>query len=601
MRMTSVSSTDSTSAAREAQRRAQELAAKQAEAAQKAAQKPAASGMRSEAAVEEQQRRSHDVAGSAAVNEVKGEAGKAVIGEPKRDAAPPLPKVAAPTEVKGPQTDRAIEHARQAQVLADNKQVNDKPITAPGGKVVNSEQELGLRDPASRVDTARKIADDNAKDSALRTGFSGQQDAAEKFYAERNAADKAKLAGTEEGKAPSKLRDAMLNNDGTVNTNVIQRTVTGMQDAGHDISENRGSWAQGVERTRNDTEASLKQQAEAKFQNTKDSTPIGDTMVGKAVAAFGETAYGRYTKGFGSAIVDAAVGIKDMAVGAANLTGINGEEAKKGTQQTLQTVATAITTDPKAVLAEVVKPITERVEKGDYAGALGYGTAAVIGSVLGGKGLEKATTLVRGGGALSKGDDVAAAGTRVVASQADEAAKAAAKKADDAAAKGNMTAQQFDDQAVAMAQREADAASRLGIAPQKFERIARDAAAELHKTGGEVMAAGDKIKDVNRLTSVYGGKVADWDKVRTSSRSMDQSGVIRTGKEVGKVTEDFREGMGASFHPNKTYEFEVHAYRNRVTGEIVEPKIKVSVPDVAQAPSTFFDFVPRNVVKSPKP
>jgi hypothetical protein len=441
LEMTSTSNADSTSAVREAQRRAQEQAAKQAADSAQQARQPV-HGARSEAAVEEQQRRNHDVAGHAAVNEVKGEAGKALISEPKREMAPALPSVAADakgpktdraiehtrqTHAKGPQTDRAIEHARQAQVIADNKQVSGNPIKVPGGNAVSSEQQFGLQDPGTRADAARKIADDAAKDGAMRSGFSGQQQAAETFYSQQTAADKAKLTGTE--KPPATLRDAMLNKDGSVNTNAIKRTVDAMQQQGHDISAAGGSWAHGVDRARNDAENSLQQQAAAKFQNTKDNTPIGDTMLGKAVAAFGETAYGRYTKGGIDAVVDAAVGIKDMAIGAANLTGINGDEAKKGTQDTLAKVGHAMVTDPVGVAKEIVKPVTERWEKGDYAGAIGYGVTSVAASVLGGKGLDKAATLVRGGGVAAqvatKGDDVVVAATRLAASKVDDVAKKA--------------------------------------------------------------------------------------------------------------------------------------------------------------------------------
>lgn len=53
------------------------------------------------------------------------------------------------------------------------------------------------------------------------------------------------------------------------------------------------------------------------------------------------------------------------------------------------------------------------------------------------------------------------------------------------------------------------------------------------------------FRDANRLAAQYGGNAADWAKVRTSS-----------------------------FPPSDGEPFEIHAYANEVTGQIVEEKTK---------------------------
>lgn len=69
---------------------------------------------------------------------------------------------------------------------------------------------------------------------------------------------------------------------------------------------------------------------------------------------------------------------------------------------------------------------------------------------------------------------------------------------------------------------------------------------ELSSGGGSVTAANGSnvvLRDVPRLASEYGGSPSDWSKVGSSSTTASDGTV-----------------------------FEIHAYRNAVTGQIVEPK-----------------------------
>ncbi|MNH38482.1 hypothetical protein D3C79_995190 [compost metagenome] len=70
--------------------------------------------------------------------------------------------------------------------------------------------------------------------------------------------------------------------------------------------------------------------------------------------------------------------------------------------------------------------------------------------------------------------------------------------------------------------------------------------ADLVKNGGTAVAgngAKDPLRDAPRLAAEYGGKASDWSKVS----SLSYKAVDGTA-------------------------FEIHAYRNTVTGQLVEPK-----------------------------
>nr|WP_233170717.1 hypothetical protein [Herbaspirillum sp. ASV7] len=69
---------------------------------------------------------------------------------------------------------------------------------------------------------------------------------------------------------------------------------------------------------------------------------------------------------------------------------------------------------------------------------------------------------------------------------------------------------------------------------------------ELTSGGGSVMAGNGSnvvLRDASRLASEYGGSPSDWSKVSSSSNTASDGTV-----------------------------FEIHAYRNAVTGQVVEPK-----------------------------
>lgn len=70
--------------------------------------------------------------------------------------------------------------------------------------------------------------------------------------------------------------------------------------------------------------------------------------------------------------------------------------------------------------------------------------------------------------------------------------------------------------------------------------------ADLAKSGGATVAgngAKDPLRDAPRLAAEYGGKASDWSKVSSKSYTAADG-----------------------------TQFEIHAYRNSITGQLVEPK-----------------------------
>lgn len=122
---------------------------------------------------------------------------------------------------------------------------------------------------------------------------------------------------------------------------------------------------------------------------------------------------------------DLAGGLVDMGRGAANLTGVNGEKARRETVQHLQRTAQHVIRNPRAVVDAVTRPITEPWKRGEYGEAIGRGAFEAAGIVVGTKGLEKlgrAGQVVRG---LDAAGDAARAAAQ--ASRAAEAGQVAAR------------------------------------------------------------------------------------------------------------------------------------------------------------------------------
>lgn len=121
-------------------------------------------------------------------------------------------------------------------------------------------------------------------------------------------------------------------------------------------------------------------------------------------------------------VTDLAGSLKDMGVGAFNLTGLNGAEAQAQTQASLARTADVIVNNPGAVLDAVTRPVTEPWSQGRYGEAIGRGAFEVASLVVGAKGVDKAGRL----GTAARAADTVADTARVADTAADTARVATA-------------------------------------------------------------------------------------------------------------------------------------------------------------------------------
>lgn len=129
--------------------------------------------------------------------------------------------------------------------------------------------------------------------------------------------------------------------------------------------------------------------------------------------------------------------------------------------------------------------------------------------------------------------------------------------------------------------RPADAAriaEQTGVPAERVNRIANDLHAEVRSTGGTPIAGAPGqpvVRDAPRLAAQHGGQPQDWVKVSTSAREYQSNGQVRSAQ--GQATRQ-PNGNGPTTVDNLPAgdvvpKFEVHAYRNTQTGQIVEPKL----------------------------
>ena len=148
---------------------------------------------------------------------------------------------------------------------------------------------------------------------------------------------------------------------------------------------------------------------------------------------------GGFFKGMKDGAVDAAVGVKDLAVGGFWVSDVGqfvNPERSDQARETLRTTAGAIWDDPGLVWDGIKEPYVEAWGRGAYGEAIGRGTLEAVLAVVGTKGADKAakgaTAASRAAGAV---DDVARLADDV-ARLGDDAARAAASATDDAARAG---------------------------------------------------------------------------------------------------------------------------------------------------------------------
>ena len=129
---------------------------------------------------------------------------------------------------------------------------------------------------------------------------------------------------------------------------------------------------------------------------------------------------------------DAVVGVKDLAVGAFNVSLVGmvvdreqWEESNRNLQQTVSTVVE----NPAVVWDAIKQPYVEAWEEGRPLEAVGRGTFEVIATVAGTKGLDKVAKGSKATSAVTKLDDVAeaASATAKTTSKVDDAARASTK------------------------------------------------------------------------------------------------------------------------------------------------------------------------------
>lgn len=198
-------------------------------------------------------------------------------------------------------------------------------------------------------------------------------------------------------------------------------------------------------------------------------------------------------------------------------------------------------------------------------GVIGKAVAPVVGAVAG--------PVVAGAKkALGLGDDVAAPAAAAVTNTT---TNTLAKNADDVAARVVSAAD------VALP----------GMGATKLGLIAQELRGEvLSGTSTAIAGAGTNtvLRDAERLAAQYGGNAADWAKVTSTRRGVAMDGTIipsagqTTGQAVPNAIARPATVDAAADANLRLASFEVHAYRNTVTGQVVEPKLIAEI--AAQAP-----------------
>ncbi|HEY1099612.1 MAG TPA: hypothetical protein VGF99_11825, partial [Myxococcota bacterium] len=283
---------------------------------------------------------------------------------------------------------------------------------------------------------------------------------------------------------------------------------------------------------------------------------------------------------------DLVGGVKDMAVGAVNLTGLNGTEAQAQTQETLSRTTDAIVNNPGAVVDAITQPITKPWSEGRYGEAIGRGVFEAASLVVGTKGADKlgklgtvahaadtASDAARLATQTEKVADVAADASRL-ATQTEKTAELAADadKAADAARLANETLPVTSAEAIAP-----------GMGATKLHFLARELKSEvLGGTHTAIAGAGTNtpLRVAESLAQKYGGTADEWQKVTSTQRGVLMDGTI--APSPGQTTHAAPSAIArpatvdaapAANQTTTVANFEVHAYRNTRTGDIVEPKL----------------------------
>jgi hypothetical protein len=278
-------------------------------------------------------------------------------------------------------------------------------------------------------------------------------------------------------------------------------------------------------------------------------------------------------------VADTARGLLDLGDGAVSLSGLRGQHAQREAAATLRLTTEAVVRDPRRALGAVVRPITEPWRKGNYGEAIGRGTFEAASLVVGTKGLNRLAGGARLGEAgtaaarVERAADAAADVGRAQRATAAPARPAMGLRAPPAATRAPVTS--------------ADVA-RPGMAATKMHFVAQELHAEIAGGQFRVMAghgapSGAAIRDAARLAAQHGGDPNDWQKVSSTARKVAGDGtILPTPGQVKGATTPSPIARQATVDPlalegTAHTSFEVHAYRNARTGQIVEPKLAAEV------------------------
>ena len=284
---------------------------------------------------------------------------------------------------------------------------------------------------------------------------------------------------------------------------------------------------------------------------------------------------GGFFKGMKDGAVDAAVGVKDLAVGGFWVSDVGqfvNPERSDQARETLRTTAGAIWDDPGLVWDGIKEPYVEAWGRGAYGEAIGRGTLEAVLAVVGTKGVDKAakgaTAASRAAGAADDvarlADDVARLGddaARAATASADDAARAAASAADDAARAGTDGIQVLGESADDAA-RQADDLAKLRASERPVEGSTSRAA---RKGSGEPVTRAElrnpkpnstysvngyvyKTDSRGRVTQASGSlKLKTGTRVPSQQSAVGKSGVPRPEGYVYGVSDDGGHLVGTRF------------------------------------------------------
>jgi hypothetical protein len=500
-------------AAEEAARRAAQQAQQQAQQAQQAQQGQQVQQQQQQeqqkVAGPEQAERTRDALAEAAVDNDRAAAGAQLIDRAAEKKADPALPAVQPTAEAAP-TDNRLPY-----------QVVHNPEAR-----LSAAETKGVDDEKTRAQTASAVGERVAQREALQSAFAGPENlaTAEKTFAALPAAERARLANTSVDKAPADVQSAVFSRGGAARDRIVEniRDRAGIDAAGPRIDDGRVGARSG------EVAKSLIEQGQAGRLTPEQKEAAKTSAMGLLRAGAGalETVAGLTASSVGVGVPVAAHGIDNVQAGLRQFA--SGKPVQGVTEQAVSGGLQA---------AGVSK------ETADQAAAV-VDTAASIAGPLAAARLGRAATVER-------------------------AAPHPTSVADDVAPKPITSADVANP---------GMGATKLGLVAKELKaELADDVAAGTAK----VMAGNGsptKLRDADRLAATYGGDPSDWSKVTSSQRGFAPDGTVtRSGGQTNKTFESpgiaRPSTVDSAAAAKDLSSFEVHAYVNTKTGQMVEPKL----------------------------